>query len=279
MVSMTVTGFEVPVNGATLCGEQAGSGSSVVLLHAGICDRRMFDAAFAALAESFRVVRFDQRGIGESVRDSSAGNVPFRYHEDLLAVLDALGIRRASLVGCSFGGRVALDLALTAPGRVDRLVLVGSRPGGAEPVEDPEADRLAAQIDAAFAAGDFARANALEAGLFVNGPRRDPGRVDPAIRDFVVAMNLPSFTSGWYGEGSVPLDPPAAGRLTEVRAPTLIVVGDHDARGELVSAEEMGKQIPNARVVHFADCSHLPSLEQPDRFIGLLRESLRPEDD
>lgn len=279
MVSMDVTGFAIPVHGAVLRGEQAGSGPAVVLIHAGICDRRMFDAELAALAESHRVVRFDQRGIGAFERDASVGNVPFRYHDDLLAVLDALGIRSASLVGCSFGGSVALDLALTAPDRVDRLVLVGSRPGGAEPAEDLEADRLAAQVDAAFDAGDFARANALEVGQWVNGPRRDPTTVDPAIRDFVARMNLPSLASGWSGVGAEPLDPPAVGRLRDVRAPTLIVVGDHDARGELDSADEMGAHIPNARVVHFPDCAHLPSLERPDRFIGLLREFLQPEDD
>ena len=213
MVSMTVTGFEVPVHVAVLRGEQAGSGRTVVLLHAGICDRRMFDAEFAALAESFRVVRFDQRGIGESERDTAIGSPLFSYHADVFAVLNALGIRRASLIGCSFGGRVALDLALVEPERVDRLVLVGARPSGFEPVADPDAERVAGRIGAAMDAGNFALANDLEIGLFVNGPRRDPATVDDDLRAFVAGMNPPSLMSGWYGDGIQPLDPPAAGRL------------------------------------------------------------------
>ena len=103
--------------------ESAGDGSpAVVLVHAGIADRRMWDREFAALADRHLVVRYDVRGFGRSpdpTRD-------YFDHDDLLAVLDDTGIDRAVLVGASNGGRIVLDTAVAAPQRVRAMVLVGS---------------------------------------------------------------------------------------------------------------------------------------------------------
>ena len=108
-----------------------GAGPTVVLLHGGILDRRMWDYEAGAWSSRFRVVRYDLRGHGRSA-DIGA---PYSASDDLAAVLDAVGAPRAHLVGLSKGGSVALDFALTHPNRVDRLVLAGAFPSGAQITE------------------------------------------------------------------------------------------------------------------------------------------------
>ena len=92
--------------------EQAGSGADVVLLHAGIADRRMWDPQWVEWPRDLRVTRMDFRGFGHSERPEGT----FSHGDDVLAVLDALGLERPILVGASFGGRVALEVALARPG-------------------------------------------------------------------------------------------------------------------------------------------------------------------
>ncbi len=102
----------------------AGEGDALVLLHAGIADRRMWDPQWAAFAERYRVIRADARGFGAT----SAPDGPYGHHLDLAAVLDDAGVERAHLVGVSLGAGTAVVFALAFPDRVRSLVLVS--PGG-----------------------------------------------------------------------------------------------------------------------------------------------------
>jgi pimeloyl-ACP methyl ester carboxylesterase len=99
--------------------ESSGDGAAVVLVHAGVADGRMWDPQWAAWRSSYRLVRLDLRGHGRSAPATGS----FAHARDLLRVLDALGIRQAVLVGASFGGLVALDLAVSHRNRVSGLVL------------------------------------------------------------------------------------------------------------------------------------------------------------
>src|SRR5947209_8694969 len=101
----------VSVHGTDLYYEELGEGHPVILLHAGIADSRMWDEQMPVLAERYRVVRYDLRGFGRSKMVAGA----FSHRADLAALLDALGIASAALVGCSFGGRVATEFALEFP--------------------------------------------------------------------------------------------------------------------------------------------------------------------
>ena len=126
----------VNVPGGSLFFEAAGAGSPVILLHGGNLDRRMWDAEFAGLQSRHRVIRYDARGYGRS----GPADTAFRAHDDLLALMDALGLSRATLVGLSLGGRIAIDFALAHPERVDRLVLAAPGISGGKWAED--GDRL-----------------------------------------------------------------------------------------------------------------------------------------
>ncbi len=113
-------------NGTRLFYEIAGAGSVVVLMHGGNLDGRMWDDQFSILAQSHRVLRFDERGFGRS----GPADTPYEAQADLYALLTALHIPRASFVGLSLGGRVAIDFALTHPDMVDKLVLASPGLGG-----------------------------------------------------------------------------------------------------------------------------------------------------
>jgi 3-oxoadipate enol-lactonase len=106
--------------------EIKGRGKPVVLIHGGQLDRRMWDAQFDEFAKRYRVIRYDLRGFGKS----SAPSKPFSNHEDLHALLRRLQVEKATLVGLSLGGAVAVDFALMYPNEVDSLVLVCPGLGG-----------------------------------------------------------------------------------------------------------------------------------------------------
>jgi pimeloyl-ACP methyl ester carboxylesterase len=249
------------VNGASLYYEIVGAGEPVILLHAGIADRRMWDRQLEALAEHCRVVRYDRRGFGRS----PLTDVPYAHHEDLRDLLDGLGIERASLVGCSMGGAAAIDFALRYPERVRAMVLVGSAVSGAESDEPPpkEWDELVAADEA----GDLERVSELEVRIWVDGPYRSPEEVDPAVRDLVREMNLIALRSEASGLGEErPADPSAAERLGEIQVPSLVVVGALDRPEIVARSEALARHVPRAGKVVMDGTAHVPNMERPQEF-------------
>ena len=156
------------MNGASLYYEILGEGEPLVLLHAGIADRRMWDEQFGAFAERYRVVRYDRRGFGRSALVED----PYSHHDDLRGLLDHLGIERASFVGCSMGGGAVIDFALSNPERARALVLVGSAVSGVESNETPPEEWE--ELVAADEAGDLERVSELEVRIWVDGPIGTP---------------------------------------------------------------------------------------------------------
>src|SRR5436305_9474529 len=146
--------------------EIAGSGSTTVLIHEGIADSRMWDAQWPSYTERFRVLRYDMRGFGRSPLRPE----PFSHGQDLLDLLDRLGIDRAALVGVSMGARVALEVTLARPQLVSALVLVGA----ALPAEGwSEAVRsYGAEEERLVEAGDVDGAAELTVRFWVDGAGR-----------------------------------------------------------------------------------------------------------
>ena len=242
----------------------------IVLIHAGVADRRMWEAIWPALAAGRHVVRVDLRGFGDSA-ERPAG--PVSQADDVYEVLSEIGADRCHLVGASFGAGVAVEVALTRPTAVASLLLAA--PGGSLLAEmTPD---LRAFIDAERAAlerGDLDAAVEANLSCWVEGPHRSASQIDPTVRELVGRMQRRAFevTADWDDIEEKELVPPALDRLGEITVPALILVGGldldtvHDAAGRLVSG------IPNARRVDWPDAGHLPSLERPADFLGLLRE-------
>jgi pimeloyl-ACP methyl ester carboxylesterase len=260
------------INGAELNYELAGDGAAVALIHEGVCDMRMWDELFKALACEFTVLRYDLRGYG----DSTLPPGPFSQARDLLGLLDHVGIERAALVGVSYGGRVALDTAFVAPERVAALVLAA--PGLRDHESSAAVRAFGEEEERLLDAGDVDGATELNVRLWVDGPNRGPDDVREQIRDRVRQMQRRAFDVQLAAyEADPPPGPedPVVLRLGEIAAPTLVIVGDADVPDFLEIADELEAGLPDARRVVLADAAHTLPLERPDEFRELTLEFLR----
>ena len=221
-----MTTVEVP--GARLTYDTAGNPGdpAIVFIHAGVATRVMWDPQFHDLAHDHFVVRYDTRGFGESPGE----NVQFANRDDLIRILDAVGLERATLVGCSRGGGIALDTALEHPDRVAGLVTIGSTPSGMDFSTVPSTDlerELEADMERVDEAQDVEALIRIEVMYWDLGPERGVDDVRPEFLARAIELNTGAAHFDFAGEHRA-LTPPAIGRLGEVSAPALIVVGDFD---------------------------------------------------
>ena len=265
------------VNGARLWVESRGDGPTIVFVHSGITDSRMWNPQWDAFPD-FRLVRYDLRGYGQSPLPPG----DYAHHDDLRAVLDALAIPRAVLIAASMGGEVALAFTLDHPDRVTGLVLVDTLAGIQAPSDHLRAGWRA--MEEALDAGDLDRAVEIELGMWVDGPHRAPDEVDPSVRELVREMDLALLRRAAEHEHATGQDPnpPVRERLGDIRCPVLVVTGVLDVDDARLSAEALVTGIPDVRQAVIPDVAHLPSLEDPGRFNALVGEFLatlpRPTD-
>jgi 3-oxoadipate enol-lactonase len=235
----------------------------VLLLHAGIADRRMWASQVEALESAgHRVVAPDLPGYGDAALEP--GEVS--YVDVAASHLSG----PAAVVGCSFGGRVALELASHRPELVDRLVLIGAGLGSWDWSEATQADF--AEEEELIEQGDLAGAAAQQARMWLA-----PGAA-PAVRELTEAMTLRSY------EQQLPMEelaqatwpqPAATERLEELAAPTLVLVGTEDVDDILAMAAHLAARVPGARLERIDGAGHLPSLERPEELNRLLLDFLR----
>jgi 3-oxoadipate enol-lactonase len=261
------------VAGASLYYETHGhvSAPALLLIHAGVASLRMWDPIVPSLEGDHHVVRFDTRGFG----GTRTADDPYSDRDDARALLDHLGIAEATVIGSSRGGRIAIDLALETPERVSGLVLVGAGVSGFPEVPLTQAEqRLADELDAAEAERDWLRLADLEVRFWCIGPSRTAAEVDPEFVRLAQDLNRANAAHAAEQPSPVPLDPPAYGRLGELALPALVTVGAHDVSPARRQFEYARDELPGAESQTFPESAHLPSLEQPVEFAGLLREWL-----
>ena len=259
----------VNLQGADIAYDEAGSGHPLLLVHAGIANRHMWDPVWDALAARFRVIRPDLRGFGESI----AATEPFTNWHDLARLIRELDAVPAHVIGVSMGGGASLDLALAEPYKVERLVLVAPGLAGWEWADSLKADWEAEE--AAWQRGDLDEVAWANVRTWVDGPLRG-GEAPAAVRQAVFDMYRPALDLQKV-EGAVdgePLEPKAADRLAEVAAPTLVVVGELDQPDMMESGEHLTASMPHARMVRMPGVAHLPPMEAPEEFVRIVTEFL-----
>lgn len=258
--------------GAELAFDDEGQGRPVVLVHAGIADRRMWGPVAAALAAAgHRAIRYDLRGYGDSTLPAE----PFAHHDDLVALLDALRLDRAVLVGCSLGGAVAIDTTLAHPGRVAGLAAVNAAVSGRP--WSAEFRRLWKASVGAAPEDDLDAVAEAEVRLWVVGPDRPLDALDPGLLDLARDMDRRALAAEARLEEieERELDPPAAGRLAEIRVPTLVMAGAADLPDIRQIADELTAGVPDARrLPDVPDAAHLLPAERPDEVADALRAFL-----
>jgi 3-oxoadipate enol-lactonase len=252
----------IDTNGIVTFYEDTGHGPPVVLIHGHGSDRRLWDLQATALVEAgYRVIRHDVRGHGRSSVPPS-GYTWENYALDLRDLLDGLALPRAHVVGLSMGGGIALQFALDFPERVSSLVLVDSTLPGFDysPEYGSAIEELVAAVRAEGPRAAFERLWLTH--LLFDGLRRFPERFE-----LVRTMALEYAAADYLDE--TPFAPPerqAVDRLAELRAPTLVLVGELDIPDFQIIAEVLVGNIAGARLQVIADSGHVPPLEQPQAF-------------
>jgi 3-oxoadipate enol-lactonase len=247
--------------------EVAGSGPFVLFLHGIGGTREQWRPQLDALAADFTVAAWDARGYGES--DDYEGPLRFAsFVDDVIRVLDHFKVTRTHLVGLSMGGRIAREVALAHPDRIDRLVLANTTPGFAALSE--EAQR--AFIEARSAPLRSGRTPAELAPVLV--AKLVHPDASAAARAQAIAMMTGLHTGSYIKtvEASVAQDRSAP--IEAIRAPTLVVTSDADPLYPASVAIDMARRIPGARLVTIEQCGHLSNLEKPEAFNAALRAFL-----
>lgn len=275
---LDVTVGYADVNDGRLYFESAGDGDdSIVFVHAGIADSRMWNPQYPDFAKDHLVTRYDMRGYGESSLKSGE----FSHARDLYALLSLLGIEQTVLVGCSMGGTICMDFAVSYPHMVRGLVMVCSDPPGFSFDETNFTPPPAFEESvSAFKAGDLERAAEKEVEIWVDGVSRTSQEVDPDVRELVYKMNVKALqneAAAVDAQESL-LNPNAADDLESLEVPTLVIIGELDQQPMQIAADEMASRLPSAKKVVIKDAAHLPNLEHPDEFTKVLRDWLKKLD-
>jgi len=232
---------------------------TIVLLHGFTQTGRSWGPAIAALGERYRAVAPDIRGHG-----SAAAVRPVDFASVQADVL-ALAPERFVLGGYSMGGRIALSLALAAPARVERLVLVGASPGLAD-ADERRARRaadeaLAERIERGGIEAFAARWSALP--LFAD----QPADVAAAAHATRLAQSPAGLAAALRGLGTGVMEP-LWERLPELTMPVTLIAGERDAKFRAI-AERMAAALPDATLHVVAGAGHAAQLEQPAAVAGI----------
>ena len=257
-------GHVLSAGGASLSFDMVGAGPDVVLLHAGIADSRMWASTVDALSDSYRVISYDQRGFG---RSQPAPIVPFRPMDDVVAVLDHLAVDRFSVIGCSMGGTLAVDLAVQYPDRVQALVPVAAGVSGLPESNDAFEPKYQ-QLEAAMISGDLERFGKIALDIWAPIAANDPS--DDRIRAQLLenrAGMIAWFTLAQSGS-------PAYPHLGDITAPTLVVVGEQDSADCLRACHTIAAQVLGAQIEILPGVDHNVPERARSKFTSLLRQFL-----
>jgi 3-oxoadipate enol-lactonase len=248
---------------AMLSYDAAGDGPALVLLHSAVCDRRMWDPQWPVLADAgYQVVRCDFRGFGATPVPQG----PHNDAEDVMDLASELGLGPVAVVGASYGGKVALEIAARWPQQVTALALVCAGMPGHEPSDTLRA--FGQREEELIEAGDITGAVELNVATWL-GPE-----ADEATRDRVRLMQRHAF--------EVQLAAPeeyesaeAAVDLRAITAPSLVVSGAKDLPDFRLIAATLAGLLPGARLVELPWAGHLPTLERPRELSQMLAAFLR----
>jgi 3-oxoadipate enol-lactonase len=243
-----------------LAHDDEGTGPPVVFLHSGVCDRRMWRAQAEVLGRTHRVIAPDLRGFGETPVPAER----FSNADDVFVLLDQCGVEQAAVVGSSMGGRVAQELAVTAPDRVSALVLLC--PAHRDFPDTADSEAFETEEDRLLESGDVEGAVELNVATWLGPSADDDTRAlvrEMQRRAFEVQLAADELDPG-PELVKVAVDP------ARMDVPTLVVGGELDLDVFRDGARHLADAIPGARLTMLPWAGHLPSLERPDDVTPLI---------
>ncbi len=251
--------------------ERDGEGRPCIVLHGGLgVDHTLYRRSLVPLLEGCAVVTYDHRDNGRSARPPLSTMTIEQLADDAAALVARLGLERPAVIGHSFGGFVAQELALRHPDAVGALVLVATGPGQLGSGEDP-AEGEGAPLPAAAAAvmsqvpaDDAAVAEATVRLLPYYLHRRPADEVaammDGTVFDAAAMARGFEVLAGWS----------AVDRLGGIDVPTLVIVGRHDVFTSPPQSRRIARRVPEAVLVELEDSGHFPWLDEPAAFAAAL---------
>jgi 3-oxoadipate enol-lactonase len=245
------------VNGARLHYEIRGAGRPLVFLHGFTLDHRMWRSQAERLASSYRVLTYDARGFGRSALPDTT---PYKHCEDAAALCEHLELRRVVAIGHSIGAHQMLELSLTRPDLVAGWASICM--SGLASVPFPE--DVMTMFGALRAA---ARDEGIEAAkrLWMRADWFAPARESPDVTRELDAM-LADY-SGWHWTHDNPaktIEPAAAERLGELKAPSLVIAGGRDLPYNEAVAQALLAGLPNATALQLPRAGHMANMEEPE---------------
>ncbi len=228
----------VKVNGAEIYYAVYGSGEPLILLHGGLGNTEYWGGQIAPLSKKYKVISIDSRGHGRSTRDDQ----PYSYHlmaSDVLAVMDHLGIKKATIVGWSDGGIIGLDIAISNPDRLAKLFAFGANfnTSGIKPTVEKD-PTFGAYVG--MAAADYARLSKT-----------------PKAFDAFVGQ----ISEMWHHQPDFKPE-----QLKTISVPVAVVVGEYDEAIKPEHTKEMASLIPNATLIILPNVSHFAMWQDPEAF-------------
>lgn len=267
-----ITDQTVEINGTVLHYTLQGQGEPIVFIHAGVADSRGWQHQIEAFAQDYQVLAYDLRGFGQS---KMPGNQAYAHHEDLYALLTHEDIQSANLVAMSMGGKTAINFALTYPEMVKKLIVIGSALEGYR-LQGEYLETMWKRAGEAFDNEGHAPAAQIEMETWLVGPSRKLDDVSENVRNLVSEMIELSYIHEIAAEDAeeTELTPPATERLSEIQAPTLVLIGEYDVPVMHDIATKLDAEIPNAKKILLKNTAHLPNVEIPDVLNQHIREFL-----
>jgi pimeloyl-ACP methyl ester carboxylesterase len=267
------TGY-AEVDGGRLYYETSGNGPALVLIHAGFLDLRMWDRQIPVFSKTNRVIRYDVRGFGKS---DIARNT-YSDYKDLRALLYHLRVKTASIVGVSNGGRIAADFAVEYPSMLDHLVLVSPGMSGYKS-SGPEEDKMWEEFDKQMKPQEVAdrEGRALDAvEMDVNAWA---SAQTPVNRERIRQIALDNFhvhvENPWKLQ--VPPEPRTFQRLSQIRIPTLVIIGDRDVPPQILLTDNIHSHIPGSKRLLIPGADHIANMSKPEEFNIAVLEFLKRE--
>jgi pimeloyl-ACP methyl ester carboxylesterase len=258
--------FSVALADAQIVGDRRGSGKHpLVLIHGFGGSRYDWDTVCAGLPPELSLLRYDQRGFG----DSGLPLVPYSHADDLAALLDSLGIAKADVCGMSLGGGTALSFALDRPHRVRRLVLVSPLIAGWNWSEDWVARWKAIGRNARNGDMEGARALWLDHPLFA--------QVRGTSEETTLRQSVARFHGQQWIEDPAKPALPDVERLHELSVPTLLLTGERDMADFRSIAHLIAGTAPHVERLDFKDAGHMLPLERPGSLARAISKFLAAE--
>jgi 3-oxoadipate enol-lactonase len=258
------------INQVELAYQLRGSGSPLVMIHGAQGDQTMFNDLAAQFASDYRVLTFDQRGSGLSEKPNMDYSIAM-LADDTAALMDHVGFATAHIVGVSMGGMIALEFVLRYPAKTRSVVLGCTTPGG------PKAIRIGGTaFTNAYSATPMSaeeRGRALAEAAFTKGHIEKHPEIIPAMIE--ARRQRPIDPAALDHRLKAALRHDVYDRLTEIKAPTLVITGRDDALISWENSRLLADQIPGAELVILEPAGHCFWLEEPQQSLDAIGKFLK----